>query len=197
MKEIWKEIPGYEGVYYASNHGHIKTLSRKYPQGKIFKTKANPEGYHRINLYKNGMRRSFGVHRLVLMAFIANPLTKPRVNHIDNNPGNNHLENLEWATHQEDIDHKCRQNRQNRPFGEKSNFFGLKGSSHPAYGKQLKNGKSPRAREVLDTQTGIYYDCVKEAAHAKNINHNTLYNKLINNRKNNTGLQILDKIVHY
>jgi NUMOD4 motif/HNH endonuclease len=200
--EIWMAIPDYEGYYEVSSMGRVRSLPRISHRGfklkgKIIKGSPNQDGYLHLRLWKDGAKEIFRVHRLVALAFIRNPENKPRVNHIDNNRSNNALSNLEWATHQEDVDHKCRQNRQNRPVGEKNYFWGKKGPDHPRHGKDgnlspIFGGKSPYAKLVLDTETGIFYDCVKDAAKAKIINASTLYGKLCGNRKNNTSLILLD-----
>lgn len=70
------------------------------------------KGYHRVLLYKpDGSAKKEFVHRLVALSFIENPEGKPCVNHIDSNPGNNSLKNLEWCTHQENTQHCIAQGR--------------------------------------------------------------------------------------
>ena len=95
--EIWKDIPGYEGVYQVSNLGNVKSLPRMVSNGK---------GYLCIELKdKNGKYHFCGVHRLVAVAFIENPDNKPQINHIDGNKKNNIVENLEWCTNGENQVH--------------------------------------------------------------------------------------------
>ena len=62
-------------------------------------------GYKKVELVKNGQRKSIRVHRLVAQAFIPNPENKLEVNHIDGNKTNNHVENLEWVTSSENTIH--------------------------------------------------------------------------------------------
>lgn len=91
MEEIWKDIPGYEGIYQISNLGHLKILNpRRHSQGYQVVTLTNDE---------NGTK-PFLVHRLVAEAFLPNPENLPYVNHKDENPQNNRVENLEWCTPQ-------------------------------------------------------------------------------------------------
>ena len=63
------------------------------------------KGYQRINLHHKGNARKFTIHRLVAIAFIDNPQSKPQVNHIDGNKLNNNASNLEWNTAKENTNH--------------------------------------------------------------------------------------------
>ena len=76
-------------------------------QGKILKLTTHCQtGRFQISLYcDDGLRRSFYVHRLVAMAFIPNPENKPEINHIDGNPKNNSIDNLEWCDRFENMKH--------------------------------------------------------------------------------------------
>lgn len=92
--EIWKPIPGYEGRYWASNLGRIK--SRR----KILKTHYSESGYEKVSLYKHGKK----VHRLVMAAFEGEkPYPEFEVNHKDGDRSNNKLDNLEYVTHYENL----------------------------------------------------------------------------------------------
>lgn len=97
MKEIWKDIEGYEGMYQVSNLGRVRSL--KYRDKKnihILKGGTDKRGYKLIGLYFKE-RKTYKVHRLVAEAFIPNPNNLPQVNHIDGNPSNNIITNLEWC----------------------------------------------------------------------------------------------------
>ena len=95
-KEYWKPVIGFEGLYEVSNFGRVKSLKR----GKelILTPYTNRCGYLLVQLYKNGKYRK-QVHRLVAEAFLDNPNNLPCVNHKDENPQNNHVENLEYCDH--------------------------------------------------------------------------------------------------
>lgn len=106
-KEIWKSIKGYEGLYEVSSYGRVRGLDRfvtrsdgrKYLcKGRILKPKKDRYGYIQLALYNSKRRASYSVHRIVAKAFIPNPDNLPQVNHKDENPSNNHAENLEWCT---------------------------------------------------------------------------------------------------
>lgn len=101
MKEIWKDIPGYEGLYQVSNQGRIKSFrkSSKYgcPDEFILKSTVSNNGYAQITLYGK-TRSKHLVHRLVAEAFVQNPDNLPQINHKDENRLNNRADNLEWCT---------------------------------------------------------------------------------------------------
>lgn len=75
---------------------------------KILTPKHNHDGYLRISLWKDNKNEFIGIHRLVAETFIENPFNKPFVNHIDGNKQNNNVENLEWVTQKENIQHAYR-----------------------------------------------------------------------------------------
>lgn len=115
IKEIWKDIKDFEGLYQISNLGNIKSLERKV-NGKLGSVRTLPEkhmiptnngrGYLVICLHKYGKRYDRKIHRLVAEAFIPNPDNLPTVNHIDGNKMNNCVDNLEWNTIQENCRHR-------------------------------------------------------------------------------------------
>lgn len=114
VEEIWKDIEEYEGIYQVSNHGRIKSMigwnGHKYIKREKMLNPYKQEGsknYYRaiVKLKKDGKGKEFKVHRLVAEAFIPNPENKAEVNHLDGNPLNNIVSNLEWSTHQENITH--------------------------------------------------------------------------------------------
>ncbi len=101
--EQWKPIEDYNGKYFVSNFGNIK--SYKYNAPKLLKQRKDNYGYLRVALVNGKEVRELKVHRLVAKAFISNPYNKPTVNHIDGNKENNRVENLEWATNKEQMIH--------------------------------------------------------------------------------------------
>ena len=105
-KEIWKDIEGYEGLYQVSNLGRVKSLNyRKTGKEKCLVLNKNRDNYLQVCLCKNGETDYPYVQRLVLEAFDSNPDNLPEVNHKDKNRENNRLDNLEWISHQDNIDY--------------------------------------------------------------------------------------------
>lgn len=99
MTEVWENITGYEGLYQVSNLGRVKSLNYK-GKGviKILKGYIKRDGYETVTLMKDGIRKYLRVHRLVAQAFLPNPDNLPQINHKDENPLNNIVDNLEWCT---------------------------------------------------------------------------------------------------
>lgn len=109
MKEEWRQIQAYEGLYEISNLGQVKALDKLDSLGRKVKQKImSPNvstGYARVGLHKEGQKKMLLVHRLVAIAFIPNQENKTEVNHIDGNKFNNMADNLEWNTPKENTYH--------------------------------------------------------------------------------------------
>lgn len=115
MKEIWRDIEGYEGYYQISNLGRVKSLERdvyksngdfhRRKKEKIKTPKITSDGYSAVTLSVDCNNRTFSVHSLVAHAFIPKPCSKEslEINHKDTNRKNNRMDNLEWVTHKENV----------------------------------------------------------------------------------------------
>lgn len=124
IDEIWKDVKIYEGLYQVSNLGRVKSLRRRdsldryWIRERILKSVQDIKGYFSVILCKNNSVEKFLVHRLVALAFISNPENKPEVNHKNGIKSFNEVTNLEWVTHQENIQHSFDKLRRIGPRGE-------------------------------------------------------------------------------
>lgn len=169
MKEIWKDIIGYEGIYQVSNLGRVKSLERiVLSKGVATKRKervlksSNRRGYRQLTLAKNRSRAQRSVHRLVAEVFIPNPDNKKEINHIDGNKANNIVDNLEWCTRKENAVHSI------KVLGHKSKLEQIKPF-------QFKNGhKCWNSMKVKCVETGEAFDSIAEAGGSKGIARGSL-----------------------
>ena len=117
MKEIWKEVIGYEKLYQVSNLGRIRSLDMILPykrhekttirirKGKILTPIKTKNGYLRVEMSKNGSHKLNLVHRIVASAFVPNANNFKEINHKDCNKENNRFDNLEWVSSSENKRH--------------------------------------------------------------------------------------------
>ena len=103
MKEVYKDIEGFEGKYSVSNFGNVKSLNYlNQRKEKVLVPIKHHGGYLIVHLGQSSVRM---IHTLVAKAFIPNPEGKRYVNHIDGNKHNNNVTNLEWVTSKENVNH--------------------------------------------------------------------------------------------
>ena len=167
----WKDIPDYEGLYEINEHGEIRGKNRivKRKDGKTNKYKQQvikpylSNGYKRVCLTKNNIRKQYLVHRLVAITFIKNKENKELINHKDANKLNNHIDNLEWCTYKENNNHA--RNLKLYPI--------------------LKSEKSPKSKLCLNDVLNIRKYCSnnikerKEFAKKYNVSQRTIYDVLV------------------
>ena len=152
MNMIWKDIPGYEGLYQVSDCGQVKSCERVRWNGKvdytqkekILKLSLQKNGYYHIVLFKDGNRKNFYVHRIVALAFLDgdNTLT---VNHIDECKTNNHISNLEYLTRADNVKSWNKNNPER-------------------VCNRVKKATKTKSQQVLDTETGRIFPSVFSAS---------------------------------
>lgn len=110
--EIWKPVIGYEELYQVSNLGNVKSLNyKKTGKEKLLKFTLTHKGYLMASLTKDHKTKKLFVHRLVAKSFIPNPENKPFVNHINEIKTDNKSKNLEWCTHEYNVNYGSRNKR--------------------------------------------------------------------------------------
>jgi len=118
--EIWKPVVGYENLYEVSDKGRIRSVgrivnacygSKMSLKGKILKPIKCTGGYLCIDLCKEGTKKRYLIHRLVAQAFIPNQDNLPCINHKDENPYHNNVDNLEYCTQKYNINYGTRTQR--------------------------------------------------------------------------------------
>ncbi|QSF43540.1 NUMOD4 domain-containing protein [Paenibacillus tianjinensis] len=163
--EIWKDIEGFEGYYQVSTHGRIRSLDRVIDSGRRFKGKIitpsyDTQGYVTVHLYKNGKDKTCRAHRLVALAFIANPDNKPEVNHLDEIRNNNRIENLQWCTPLENSNYGNRKLR----ISQNTDYVTIAKKCKKAVNQYTLNGDFLRtwdsARDV-QKETGIQQSAIR------------------------------------
>lgn len=145
MQEIWKDIEGFNG-YQVSNLGNIKSIKR--PNYPIIMKQQTNKGYKMVHITANdGTRKLCQVHRLVLKTFCpCENMDLLEVNHIDEDKTNNCLENLEWISHQDNVN----------------------------YGTGHIRAIEPQKDQILCVETGIVYNSMREASELTNTNYGNL-----------------------
>jgi len=160
-----KTIPGYPN-YSISIEGIVYNTKKN----KQLKPVLSNVGYLKVTLCNNGTRRDFSLHRLIGIAYIENPNNYPMINHKNGIKSDNRLDNLEWCSASQNIQHAF--------------DMGLKKQTH----RQGKIASEIHSKPVIDLQTGIFYSSVREAAKLLGMNKNTLYGYLLGNNPNKTSL---------
>lgn len=195
-RNIFYPFPEYERIYEVNKSGIVRSIDRivdiergnqRYSilrKGGVVKIqKSIGYGYLAVELRKNGERKTWFLHRILALTFIKNPENKKCVNHKNGIKTDNRIENLEWVTHSENFQHAVETGLIKKPFRPLNH---KKGKDHPYFGKTGE--MSHNSKIIFDTQTGIFYFGVKEAAEAKDVNLNCLRRKLFGGRRNNTSL---------
>jgi len=153
--ENWKAIAECNGEYYISDHGRVK--SYKCGKERILKPGVTSKGYPFVMLSIKGQKIKLNtIHKLVGIAFVNNPNNKPQVNHKDGNKFNNYFENLEWMTHQENIQHAY----DTGLFDDKRKKISAATILH-------------HSKPTIDITTGIKYNSLSDACRVNNLRYST------------------------
>lgn len=174
--EIWKDIEGYEGLYQVSSFGNIKSLH--FGKEKLLKPQPNSNGYLRVSLSKNNNWIYFFVHRLVASVFLKNNNNLPCVNHKDENPLNNHVSNLEWVTHKENMNYGTIIERKRKSMKGK-----FDGKNNPFYGqKHTEESKKKMGTPIIQySKDNVFikeFESITQASIELNISKNSICNCL-------------------
>lgn len=173
MYEIFMDIKGYEGQYQVSNLGNIRNS-----KGKILKDRFDKDGYKKVTLCKDGNKKTYRVHRLVLETFKANPDNKPQINHRNEDKTDNRLNNLEWSTPKENSNYGTRTARSVET--KRKNGY---------YNELAKTNKLNAPKKVLCITTGKVYESAHEAARDLNLNNSTITQCCKGKRPQHKGYQ--------
>ena|SRR5690606_8810180 len=175
--EIWKQIPHAKKGYLISNLGRVRGIKKTYLTPTV-----GGRGYAYVHLSSGDFpskRFKECVHRLVAKTFIANPENKPQVNHKDGNKLNNNLDNLEWVTPSENIQH-----------AHDTGLISIKkGKDSPNYGRAGK--LHWQSKKVICTKTGKIWHSLGEAAEYVGVPKNTLCRWLTGYSTNKSNLKYL------
>lgn len=132
---MMKDIKGYEGLYAVTSCGKVWSYKRKI----FLKPSINKDGYLHVVLWKNGARKNFLIHRLVLETYYPiEGMESLECNHCNEIKTDNYLNNLTWVSHKENVN----------------------------YGTRNKRSAAAHCKKVRCIETGIIYDSIKEAAKA-------------------------------
>jgi hypothetical protein len=178
--ELWQPGQGYEGYYEVNTCGVIRGIDRlanlpdgrkRRIKGRILATKRNNDNYLFVSLSKDGITKTKYIHRAVAEAFIPNPWGLPEVNHLDGNKENNAIANLQWCTHQQNVQHAY-------DTGLSSN----------------KGGTHPFAVRIIDNVLNMVFATEKEWCVARGINYSTGRNILKGQKSRTISLKDIVKI---
>lgn len=164
--EVWKDIPGYNGLYQASDQGRIKSLPKAWvvrngglhtTTERILKQNNSCHGYCAVSLRKNNITSRVLVHRIIMLTFFGK--SKLQVNHIDGVKDNNKLANLEYCTCSENHKHAF-----------KIGLYSKKGESH-----HMAKLTEQQVLEIRSLSGKVKQGHWNQLAKSLNVHRNTLY----------------------
>jgi len=175
--EIWRDVPGYEGMYRVSTHGRVASYPRLRKNGKqhkdrIMRTaqKGGSYEYYQVLLTDlAGNRKKCMIHRLMAFAFIPNPDSKPEINHKNGNKHDNRLENLEWVTASENRQHSFANGLQLIQRGEKCRWAKLTDADVIKIKALLRSGSLTQKK--IGEMFGVSRSCILNIKIGKDWKH--------------------------
>lgn len=179
MKEIWKDVVGFEGGYQVSNLGRIKTKERNvyHPtlgtvivNEKIRKQTTAFNGYKKVNMSFDGKRKYMSVHRMVCEAFNGpQPSNNHQVAHNDGCKTNNNSLNLRWATAKENTKDRSKHGNHYVSKGEKCSLAKLTKKDV----LNIRNiwNKGDRSQSKIAKQYNVSQSCISKIINKQRWNH--------------------------
>lgn len=161
MREVWKDVEGFEDKYRVSNMGRVMSKKTR----NIMKTHILNSGYESASLYVEGKTSNRTVHRLVAYHFCEGYREGLHVNHKDGNRLNNVSTNLEWVTFQENIDDMVRRGKMTTTKAREqlSKVSKKKVNQYTKDGKTLL--KSYESQKQASIETGVHVSKISEVCH--------------------------------
>lgn len=168
---IWKDIPGWEGLYQVSNTGLVKRIGKKggATVGKILSLTPNNAGYPIADLNHNGARKTTRIHRLVMLAFVGECPEGMQVNHKNGNKTDNRIENLEYVTPGENTRHAHLNGLVSSAKGERSSNAKLKESEVREIISLLRDGEITMSE--IARRYNVRLQCIQGIKYGKNWRH--------------------------
>lgn len=163
IKEEYKDIKNYEGLYQVSNLGNVKRVSKN----RLLTPQKDKYGYLHVSLSKNNKVKIYKVHRLVADTFIENKNNYKQINHKDEDKLNNNVNNLEWCN-----------SKYNCNYGNRNNKISIKNGN---------KGKS--IYQIKDNIVIKKWNNIITASKTLNINNKNIVSCCKNKRKSAGGYQ--------
>ena len=177
LGEVWKDIPGWEGIYQISNFGRVKAIARTVKDGRgsmhyvktriIKQHKSGPtRSYLGFGSHRNGKSGRLYTHKCVASAFIPNLENKPWIDHINTDTFDNRVENLHWVTASENLKNPITSQRMSKSkSGKNCSFYGKRLHAKPVMCTH-PDGTTERFPSIIDATKAGYcgrsiYCCIR------------------------------------